>query len=203
MERQAPFKDTTELIWEYLYKIRVRWIDTTSTHYLKEIGMPSSGDKRIDQEQANQWIVTYQPIAKMVDLHRVGSPIKIIDPSDPKRIYEAVTEHLNAWKHQLTYGLNIGNAPIDDLIAMDRFANDIYPFAKDQMKPGEQDSPFIRYLRSVNPLSVGLSNIIQKNLVKPKDDDVVRINGDDGRPDRESLSDFLKQSLNTSTRFVR
>jgi hypothetical protein len=122
-------------IFDRKFKCLVPQLDTTSKEYLKRFGMPSSGDKKIDMELANQLITTYKSIAEMVDLYSKGVNVRIPKISDCKLIYEFVEYHIVTWRNQLQRGLNNGQAPIDDLIAMDSFATAIYPYALSDKKP--------------------------------------------------------------------
>ncbi len=198
--------DTTAGIWDILYKVRMPYLQTTSVEYIKMFGMPSSGDKNVDKEMANQWITTYQSIASLTEHYANGVNIKVVDPSDPKRMYDAIAAHLEAWKDQIRYGINIGNAPIEDLIKLDEFANAVYEHAKYHMRPSDGDTMFAKEMSRLNPFSG--SDFFRGNR-SPMD----RHNGtssffEDYRhsspqeaPERESLGDFLKSSLNTTSRF--
>ncbi len=82
--------------------------------------------RKLDEDLAKQWVRTFRPIHILAELYDDGHRIKIIHYEDLKKIYEAITEHLEYWKYNINYGINVGNAPIDDLMKLDRLANDIY-----------------------------------------------------------------------------
>jgi hypothetical protein len=196
-------KDTTAEIWDILYFVRIPYLATMSIDHIREFGIPTTGDKNTDRSQASQLITTYLSIAKLVDYHREGIPIRIINSTDIPKIYAAIANHLDAWKVQLSNGLNIGDAPIEDLLAMDRFANDVYRHAKYDMVNQESDSSFVRALAkfSIFGKNSKMTNII-KDMSKDTDQSIT-INkiGEDNIPDRESISDLLKKTMITSTRF--
>lgn len=199
-------KDTTVGIWDYLYYVRVPYLATMSVEYLREYGIPSSGDANIDREQANQLLSTYLSIAKLVDYHKEGVPIRVVNREDVKRIYDAISDHLNAWKEQLTQGINIGDAPIEDLLAMDRFANDIYGHVKYELINRETESNFVKAISKFGFFSK------KNSLVKPPVNRSMPFSGNmnDLRyptsnepvlPERDSMSEMLKKSLAKSGRF--
>ena len=200
--------DTTGPLWDILYKVRMPYLQTTSVEYIKMFGMPTSGDKGTDLEMANQWITTYQSIASLTEHYSNGVSIKIVDPSDPKRIYEAVAAHLEAWKSQITYGINIGGAPIEDLIKLDNFANAIYEHAKYHMvaKPG--GGAFSDAINKLNPFAktkMFRNNYSASERTKSTVGGMNKYSNNasdsSGIQDRESLGDFLKNSLNTTSRY--
>lgn len=157
----APL-DTTEAIWGKLYTVRVPSIETTNLEYIRIYGTPVTGDKGIDNTLAHQFITTMLPISKMVDYYRRGVPVKVVVRSDTKLIYEAISAHLQAWMNQLNNGVNIGNAPLEDLVAMDEFANAVFEHARFQFTQGMVDSVLVRNMAAITGLS-------RNNFFKKKD----------------------------------
>ena len=103
-------------------------------------------DRHVDRALSNQWFTRYMTINAMVDLWREGSHVKILSEADIKDIYESVAAHLEGWRYQLERGINIGGAPLDDLIAMDDFANAVYKHARHHLTQDIVDSIFARQL---------------------------------------------------------
>lgn len=189
-----PVSDTTTLIWDRLFMCRIPNLQTMSEEYIRFFGMPTTGDPGIDKEMSNQLITTMISIAKMVEYSKDGISIRVVKTEDVKTIYEFISLHLQAWKHQISNGINIGNAPIDDLIAMDSFANIVYDKAKFQFTRTMADSIMTRYLSNS-------SKINKTNFFKEGTDPtevslgITRINQDDAVdnfPKRESLTDIFK-----------
>ena len=142
-------KDTTHYIWDITWRVRVPLMATTSEEYLRHFGMPSSGDPDIDRELNNQWIDTLIPISTMVDYHRRGIPVKVVKYDDAKLIYDYIEKHLQAWVQNLKHGLNIGNAPVEDLIAMNEFANTVYTHARAYYTESTVQSSFMRAIENL------------------------------------------------------
>lgn len=171
--RHSTQIDTTELIWDRLFHCRVPQLATTSEVYLKFFGTPTTGDRAIDKELSNQLIDTYINIATMVEHHSTGVAVYVVKRSDTKIIYDYIDQHLRAWTKVLERGINVGTAPIDDLIAMDNFANSVYTVAQHEMKEGEEISPFIRYLNSMGgPMTRPVFADPRMKEVKSDTDDV-------------------------------
>ena len=193
-----PVLDTTTYIWDYYFSARVPQLDSTSLDYLRMYGSYTTMDRDIDQTLSNQWLTTMMNINQMVDYFKDGVQIRIVREEDIKTIYEYISLHLEAWRERLTRGINIGDAPIDDLIAMDSFANVVYVHAKHQFTREMVDSLFANALS--NTISLNHTNFFNSNVKTPERIDIGtggRITVDaEPEPQRDtSLADFLKNRL--------
>lgn len=180
----TDIKDTSYYIWEPLFRVRVPQLQTTSAEYIRHFGTPTTGDASIDRDLANQLIDTAIPIAKMVEYFKKGIPVYIAKTSDTKIIYEYIENHLLAWKRRLEVGVNIANAPIEDLILLDRFANSVYEHAKYHFTPDVVESTFLRSM----PTMISKSNF----LSAPAQPSTAEQTEEDNYPKRDSLTDHFK-----------
>lgn len=130
-----PIEVTGKHIWEALFLASVQFKDSMSEDYIRLFGMPTVGDSSIDREMHTQPIYTFMTIDKMVEYFRRGIAVSIQNHSDTKRIYEIISNYINAWKHHLDRGINIGGAPIEDLILLDRFASTVFEHAVQHITP--------------------------------------------------------------------
>lgn len=187
-----PITDTTAYLWDYLFKCRIPNLQTMSEEYIRFFGMPTTGDPGIDQAMADQWITTMIPISKMVEYSKQGISIKIVKYDDVKTIYSYISLHLQAWKNQIGNGLNIGDAPIDDLIALDEFANLVYDHAKYQFTRSMADSILARHLNGVTKFNK--TNFFKPDINITNPDNITKINDaeDVKLPERESMADIFK-----------
>lgn len=186
--------DTTTKLWDYLYKVRVPYIQSRHMDDIRNHGVRISGIQEVDKDIVNQWFTTMLPVSTMVEYFKEGVPIKICSSKDVKEIYDSISQHIHAWKTRLERGINIGDAPIDDLIALDKFANVIYEHAKYQFTQDTVDSIMIRHLTDVQKINV-------QNFFTKKPDsgtgDIVRINSEEEQqfPERDELGEFFKNRL--------
>lgn len=184
-------KPSDYYIWEPSFRCSVPQLQTTSVEYIKMFGTPTTGDPDIDKTLANQEIITYLTIAKMVEFHRKGVPIKVLNYNDTKTIYEYIEHHIRCWKKRMEVGINIGGAPVEDLIAMDRFATDVHKHARHLISQEEIDSFFVKSMGRVQTVN-------RFNLLAPVKEEleVTRINADDEPvfPERDSMADVFKNS---------
>ena len=123
-------RDTTFYLWDVQWRCRVPQLQTTDEDYIRHFGTPTTFNAAFDRELSQQWIDTMLSIAKMVEYHQRGIPVKVVKFEDMKAIYDHIENHLRAWINNVQNNLNIGDVPIDDLIAMNEFANTIYPIAR-------------------------------------------------------------------------
>lgn len=116
-------------IWEGIWIVRMRYIDTLSTEMLKIRGIATVQDAGLDRQMHTQPITCGITIDAMVEHFKRGVRIVFVNNEDAMRIYNIVNEYLLAWQHQLAVGINVGNAPHEDLLTLDRFAQALYPQA--------------------------------------------------------------------------
>lgn len=122
--------DTTIGIFDVYFWIRVPIIQVTSELYSRVYGRYITGDKTIDNKNMNEYQTVQATINTMIEHYKKGVMIKVVYDKDTKIIYEYIKNHIEAWISHLNSTLNVGDAPIDDLLEMDRFAKDIYEHAK-------------------------------------------------------------------------
>ena len=193
--------DTTKDIWEKLYLVSIPEIHATSEAFVRQYGTPITMDRNVDRALSNQWFTRYMTINDMIELWREGSHVKILSESDIKAIYDTLATHLEGWKHQLERGINIGGAPLDDLIAMDDFANAVYKHARHHLTQAIVDSIFAKHLSAAAGVTPG--NFFMKKPVAATETDSEKAQQqiEDNLPKRDSLGDFLKDRLVSLKKF--
>lgn len=199
-------RDTTVMIWEYLYRARVPYLQSRHIEDIQAHGVVLTGVKEIDNDLRNQMQTVYLTINDMVEYFKKHVPVLICDYKDIQEIYQAISNHLQCWKVMLERGVNIGGAPFEDLIAMDQFANKVYDHAKYQFTQDYVDSLFIQHLGGVQRMNA--NNFFNRVAFdraagsKTLDDGTIKINGDDAEhPERESLENFFKTRTITLGRY--
>ena len=141
-EPWVPYEQrgTRWYIWNELFAIKVPFIHLFSLEDIEHFGMPSCGDQRQDQLAAQELQQVMMPISKMASLFDKGVPVHVVHYNDTKRIYDLITNHLEAAKAYMTTSLNVKDIPIDDLKLLDRFAMTVYEHAKYQFTDDFVDS---------------------------------------------------------------
>lgn len=129
-EKPMDPNDPRYPIFKQLYLVRVPVLQMRTVEDIKEFGVPISGDDPTDKMIADEQRQVMLPISRLVELFQQGCKIGVVIDTDTKKMYEAISTYLEIWKNKMTGSLNKANAPIDDLLSMDAFAQAIYDRAK-------------------------------------------------------------------------
>lgn len=132
-------------IWEVYFYVSVPAVAMCSEAYIREVGLPMSGDKRRDAELEKAHQQTYITIDKMVEITRRGYSIFVKD-QDTKVIYDYIQNHLQKQINKLQASYTVDETLIDDLIELDRLAAVVYPFAKPRFQGIKTPSEFMNQL---------------------------------------------------------
>lgn len=171
MEQWLPpeARDTSWYLFNERFMCRVPNIQTMSVDYLRQFGMPTSGDPRIDQEMANELVQRSLTIDRMFEYHRSGVQVRVMKEKDTARIYEIISNHLQAWRTKLQREMNVGNAPLEDLIALDAFAAVVYKHARHQFTREFVESTLVRKMSST-------LRVTRDSIIKRDAPEVIRVN---------------------------
>lgn len=197
--------DLTTRMKEYLYKVRLPYLRSRTEAEMRLYGTTLSGVKAIDNDIINQDMTTWISISDMLEYYKKGVEIKITAVVDTKSIYDTISEYINYWKVKLERGVNLGSAPIEDLIALDEFANLVYDHAKYQFTREVAQSFMARQLTSNQ--FVNASNLFNNrafNMNAPRGESGVTVLNPESPSeieDRESLGSFFKARLSGLRRY--
>ena len=172
-------------LWERLYMVGIRYKDTLSLEEIKAFGMPTTGNKQYDQVIHNELVDRYITIDKMVEYHKNGISFYIRNHKETKEIYELISNYLVCWKEYLENGINIGGAPIDDLIALDRLASKIYDHAVEHFTPTFINSNLIRYMEQ--------NKLGRSSFERPVE--AIRVNGEEEVKKHDSLASLFSERV--------
>lgn len=183
-------RDSRWWIWNKLFRCRVSNIQSMSVDYLKQFGMPTSGDARYDKETAHEQVIRMLSINQMVEYFRSGITVGVCDVKDTKEIYEIIVRHLEAWKQKLHFELNVRAAPVDDLVLLDDFASAVYKHARHHFTR--------QYVSSLLAQRMSTTlRVTRDRIMKPLEPQVLTINGVPAKeeekkyPEHESMSDVF------------
>jgi len=183
-------RDTAWWIWKKKFTCRVPYLQSMSTDYIRHFGIMVSGDADRDRAVVSETITTMLSIAEMVEYFEKGVTVGVVKYEDTKLIYEYISNHLQEWRRQLESGLPIRDAPVDDLLAMDRFANAVYRHARHQFDQGFIESIMARQL-------MGTMRVNRSNFMLNKPGDIPSAPSQEEQdpaanlPERQSLADIF------------
>jgi len=123
-------RDTRWPIWHKKFLCRVNAFKSRSLEHVEHFGVPVSGDPLYDQAMMQEDIQRMLSIDEMVEFFRQGLVVGVLKEKETKAIYEHITDHLEAWKKKIENGWHVREAPIEDLILMDKFAHAVHKHAR-------------------------------------------------------------------------
>lgn len=147
-------KDTSYYLWEILFQCRLPETATVTELEYRVRGMPTTGNSEMDRDIGGQLKLMWLPIHQMVEYHRVGVPVRLVKISDAEVIYGYVQNHLEAWLERVRYSFNDREVPVDDLVALDNFANDVYSHARYSTKSALLENSLSRAIMNLGAFSL-------------------------------------------------
>ena len=190
-------RDTAWWIWNKKFMCRVPYLQTMSADYIRHFGVMASGDEMRDRALSSEMVTTMLTIQQMIEYFEKGVTVGVVKYDDTKKIYEYISDHLTAWRQQLEYGLNVRDAPLDDLILMDRFASVVYRHARHLF-----DEKFVEGILARSLM--GSMRLNRTTLIKRLEPEVQATKESDDPhahlADRNSLTDLFASHRNTTPR---
>lgn len=119
-----------EPIWTDLFLVRMAYRDTLGEDHIREFGMPTTGVAELDKEIRNEKITCMITIDAMAEHFRAGRVVVVARYADLEVIYDIIDRYLECWAKLLHGALNLGDAPIDDLLLLDAMAAQLYEHSK-------------------------------------------------------------------------
>lgn len=149
-------RDTRYYIFKQLFLVRVNDLARRNIEHVEAHGLRVTGNRDYDRNVKQELCMCYLPISDMAVYHEQGVNIYLAKPADAKVIYELVHEHLNNWVQYLNDQIGVGDAPVEDLLILDNFANTVYPAAARFFKDGKIDDVFTKATRGVTRFYIPL-----------------------------------------------
>jgi len=176
-------QDSSYFIFKKLFMCRVKNIESMTIDYIRIFGSPASGDSRNDLETANELVIRMLSINQMAEYFKQGVTVHVVNYVDTKEIYDRISDHLNAWKTRLSTSFHVRDAPIEDLLLLDKFASVVYQHAVTILDPSYVDSILSRQISNV-------LNVTRENILLPLKSEATTINPIEEKklPERVSMA---------------
>ena len=188
-------------LWDRYYTVKMLYLHSRSVEQVRRFGVRISGVDEIDRYLDRQEITTQLNIDSMFEKHRQGVTIRVLRYEATAEIYNVIHSHLIAWAEYLSTGVNIGNAPLKDLIELDAFAAVVYDKARSVFSKEEKVSALASNFTNVQ--TINFKNILAREVketetrMTPSGLEVVTINNDKPFfPDRESMKEVFTDQIN-------
>ena len=184
-------RDTRYYLWEKKFLCNLRYGDTFSIERLKTQGIYTSGDPATDRAVMNSQNKFWLSINQMVEYFQQGITVGVVNREDTAKIYEYITNHINAFRKEISMAFNLDGLPLDDLIILDEFATTVYEHAKHQFTKEVAHDLIARRMDALvgfTPDSI-LGEERQTAVVTPTA--TAEEEEDDGYPKRDGLRDYF------------
>lgn len=190
-------RDTSWWIWNKKFMCRVPYLQTMSSDYIRHFGIMVSGDPVRDRAITSEMITTMLSINQMVEYFQKGITVGVVNYADTKKIYEYISDHLTAWRQRLEHGLNVRDAPLDDLVVMDRFAAAVYQHARHLFDEAFVEGILARSMMGSMRLNrTSFTKRLEPTPEKPKDSEDPHAH----LPERNSMSEVFASHRITTPR---
>lgn len=139
-------------IKENLFRVQLKSRDIRTREEIEQYGTYVSGEKSIDDYAGDEVRTIYITIENMIEYYKRGVVIYIPRQEDTDNIYKLIDTYLRTWKSKLEGSFHPGNAPIEDLISYETFAQTMFGVAKYSISVTK---PFISpFVESLNALPI-------------------------------------------------
>ncbi len=137
------------IIFNRKYLISVPELFCTGTNVIRETGVLTTGDKRVDAALEGAPRRRYCSIAGMVAFYEEGAPISLMNPEKSVEIYDLIMQHIRNWRWIIETFPDCDPPPAEDFIVMDEFAKAIHPLALAFGGEHTNDTAFHRKMRTI------------------------------------------------------
>lgn len=174
---EIELEELKKKINENLFRIQIKSRDIRTREEIEIYGTYISGQKDIDDYAGDEVRTIYISIENMVDYYKRGVTLFIPRQEDTDAIYKLIDEYLIKWKLKIESSFHPEDAPLDELLIYEGFAQSMFGIAKysiSKIKPFS--SPFLESLRALpiapsSEHSLRNINFKKENPVKDKIDD--------------------------------
>lgn len=132
---EEQFPVNIRRLFFYRYRCRVSHAALKMLDPVRNRGaMVISREEEVNLAVHEEFITTYLTVNTMFEIWRMGNDILVVDDNDCLEIFTTITDHLQQWVDFMSRGVPIRDAPFDDLIDLDNFADKVYVHAKEERK---------------------------------------------------------------------
>ena len=193
-------------LWDKYYKVKMLYLHSRSADHVRKYGVRISGIDEIDRNLDKQEIETEMNIDSMFEKWRKGVTIRVVNYNDTAEIYKIIHAHLVAWAEYLSNSINVGEAPLKDLIELDEFAAIVHDKAIGIFTKEDRNAAVASNFLNVQ--SINFRNILKREgnatmLHGAVGDEVITVtkNEKSSLPQRHSMKDIFNDQINRVSRW--
>lgn len=115
------------------YRCEIAQIALKTISELRERGVYHiNGDDDATKAHYYNPVDTWLSANEMFEHWQRGFSPVVVNPSDCVEIFNTITLHLQQWVGYLNHGVQVSDAPVEELMALDRFADKVYVHAREE-----------------------------------------------------------------------
>jgi len=149
-----PNINSAVYIWEYQFYANVPGISLDSEEYIRRVGVPMSGIKKLDDQLQFAYRQTYLNLAKLAEIVADGYVISVRN-NDTKIIYDYIKHHLIRCTGRLSVELVPDEKLVEDLFKLDALSAIVYPHASPFFDGYGSASQFMRSIKQISNNAIG------------------------------------------------
>ncbi len=127
---EVEIEELKKKIHENLFRIQMKSRDIRTREEIEEYGTYISGEKDIDDYAGDEIRTIYITIENMINYYKRGIILYIPRQEDTDAIYKIIDEYLIKWKLKIESSFHPEEAPLDDLLLYENFAQTMFGVAK-------------------------------------------------------------------------
>lgn len=146
-------KFTGAELFDRYFCVKLNYLHSRNVATIQRYGLRVSGNDEIDRNLDKQEIITEMSISMMFEKFKDGVTVKLVNYNDSAEVYRLIHLHLLAWAEYLESGVNIGAAPLAELVELDRFASVVYSKAVNVFSQQERNIALSTSISGVQELN--------------------------------------------------
>jgi hypothetical protein len=127
-------------------RVMVPQVFTMNQNTLQEVGMPTSGNEKVDRYLRTEWVTVKMTPVEMTTYLQRGASILFENDADATQVYLDLVEHLRDWLQAFYDNPNLRKAPIRDLQLFDDLAREVFKYANHRLMKNEEDTAYGQWL---------------------------------------------------------
>jgi hypothetical protein len=138
-------------------RVLVQQIFTMNARTMGEVGIPTSGNEKVDRDLRTEWVTIQLTPVEMTQYIQRGARLMFENPEAATRLYLDLVEHLKNWLDVFDTNPNLRRAPIDELRLFDELAGEVFKYASRRLMPDEEASGYGAWLAQMSRFRRGIT----------------------------------------------
>lgn len=133
-------------LFHFYRRVMVQQIFTMNAGTLQQVGMPTSGNEKVDRDLRTEWVTVAMTAPEMTTYLQRGAALMFERVEVATQLYLDLVEHLRDWLQAFYDNPNLRKAPVDDLRLFDELAKECFKYANPRLMKNEEDTAYGQWL---------------------------------------------------------